>query len=140
MYPLYLADLGIAQPRGANEYAPDRPVGTAVFASRGAHAQEPPCPGHDLESLAYTLIYMCDGLPWSRAAHQDIPRMKNEISPDELCAKVPRAIFKLLSVALNLKFGDKPDYGELLREFAMDFLTVTKMPLNAFAFQSYVLK
>lgn len=63
-------------------------VGTALFASINAHNGQDLSRRDDIESLIYTLIYLCTGsLPWKniniknkKERHQIIMYMKEEIS------------------------------------------------------------
>lgn len=63
-------------------------VGTALFASINAHMGQDLSRRDDIESLVYTLIYLCNGtLPWKninikkkKERHQIIMYMKEEIS------------------------------------------------------------
>jgi hypothetical protein len=73
----------------------------------------------DLESVAYTLIYLVKGeLPWQYVTNKAIRRkrmgqMKMRIQPDELCAGLPRCFEELLRYATNLEFGQDPKYAYL---------------------------
>lgn len=67
-------------------------VGTALFASINAHEGSELSRRDDIESLAYTLIYLCTGsLPWKninikkkKERHQVIMYMKEEMSESKI--------------------------------------------------------
>lgn len=70
----------------------------------------------DLESVAYTLIYLAKGeLPWQYVTNKQIRRkrmgqMKMRILPEELCIGLPRCFEELLRYAMSLEFGQDPNY------------------------------
>lgn len=87
--------------------------------------------GDDLETLGYVLVYLLKGsLPWggtTLALGEDDPRglgratvigkMKEAMTPEEICAGLPREFATFLEYARSLKFGAKPNYAYLRRLF-----------------------
>jgi hypothetical protein len=55
-------------------------VGSPAFASIAAHACEPPAPAQDMESAAYTALFVCEGgeVPWNTTC--DVERVTNAMS------------------------------------------------------------
>ncbi|CDW79713.1 serine threonine protein kinase [Stylonychia lemnae] len=100
-------------------------VGTALFASINAHNGRDLSRRDDIESLVYTLIYLCQGtLPWKninekkkKERHQIIMFMKDTISSSRDHQQnlnfVPVEIFQMLSYCQELQFDDKPNYTYL---------------------------
>jgi len=93
-------------------------VGTLPFLS--IHGQQ----GHtqsrrdDLESLAYTIIFLARGkLPWSSVSicgdHEAVLRKKISISAKQLCEGLPPLFTKFVNHVRSLGFDEKPDYTHL---------------------------
>eukprot|EP01122_Echinamoeba_exundans_P008272 TRINITY_DN2718_c0_g1_i4.p1 TRINITY_DN2718_c0_g1~~TRINITY_DN2718_c0_g1_i4.p1 ORF type:complete len:471 (-),score=59.92 TRINITY_DN2718_c0_g1_i4:241-1653(-) len=122
---LHLIDFGLAgQYRDANgRHIPYNSSahfhGTDKYASVNSHMKIESSRRDDLESVAYTLIYLVKGeLPWQYVTNKAIRRkrmgqMKMRIQPDELCAGLPRCFEELLRYAMNLEFGQDPKYSYL---------------------------
>ena len=87
--------------------------------------------GDDLESLGYMLVYMIKGtLPWGtprRMIHDEFTdrmqeaeeagKIKLAMSPEEICADLPREFATFLGYAQSLPYGARPDYAYLRRLF-----------------------
>jgi serine/threonine protein kinase len=79
----------------------------------------------DLESIAYTLIYMSKGkLPWQGlrsdlygSKYDKIYAMKKKISPAQLCKNLEPEFIEFLEYARNLLFTEKPDYERCRQMF-----------------------
>lgn len=87
-------------------------VGTALFASINAHHGAELSRKDDIESLVYTLIYLCLGtLPWKNISmkkkkerHQLIMYMKEQMSEsrqfqESLSEQVPEEFFEMLALS-----------------------------------------
>ena len=66
-------------------------VGSPAFASLGAHACDPPVPAQDMESAAYTALYVREGghVPWITTS--DVPQVACAMSRGGAVATVWRA-------------------------------------------------
>lgn len=133
---LYLIDFGLASPyRDANgRHIPYNSSahfhGTDKYASINSHMKIESSRRDDLESIAYTLIYLSKGeLPWQYVMNKAIRRkrmgqMKMRIPPEELCAGLPRCFEEMLRYAMSLEFGQDPNYS-YLRSMFEQTLTAT---------------
>lgn len=96
-------------------------TGTASYASVHAHQGEELSRRDDLEALGYVLIYMLNGhLMWQNMnsnsksdKYQQIKRMKQTISMEELTISCPREFLHYMRYCRNLQFEQKPDYDYL---------------------------
>lgn len=102
-------------------------VGTARYASIGAHLGIEQSRRDDMESLGYMLVYFLKGfLPWQGIqAHnkgeknQKIGDSKISFLPETLCEGLPVQFSTYLNYVKALRFDEKPDYHylrKLLRE------------------------
>ncbi|KAI7731607.1 hypothetical protein M8C21_027421, partial [Ambrosia artemisiifolia] len=135
---LYLVDLGLASKwRDATsgehvqyDQKPDVFRGTVRYASVHAHLGRTGSRRDDLESLAYTLIFLLRGkLPWQGfifgAANftcegiilrfQAIKKMAT--SPEMLCYLCPSPFKQFLETVNNMKFDEEPNYLKLIGLF-----------------------
>ncbi|XP_073064447.1 casein kinase 1-like protein HD16 [Primulina eburnea] len=124
---LYLVDLGLASRwKDANsnlhvQYDP-RPGlfrGTLRYASVHTHLGQTASRRDDLESLAYTLIFLLRrGLPWQGFKGDNseflVCKKKMETSPEELCSFCPQPFMLFMKYAVNLKFDEDPDYAKCI--------------------------
>lgn len=86
--------------------------------------------GDDMESLGYALVYFSRGsLPWQglEATTEDelnekIGQMKESISGKELCEGMPVEFARYIDYTRSLRFGKKPDYARLRRDFQRLFV------------------
>ncbi|KUI60213.1 Casein kinase I isoform delta [Cytospora mali] len=99
--------------------------GTSLYASLRNHSGRKQSWSDDMESLGYMLVYFARGsLPWQRltAATDDeldekIGRMKEKMSGKELCKGLPGEFARYIDYIRSLRFGVKPDYTRLRRNF-----------------------
>ena len=123
---LYLIDFGLAKPYLDSNGA-HHPVtyghsltGTARYASVRALQGVEQSRRDDLESLAYSLIYLLKGsLPWQGLREQDqrmrmqkILELKCSITPAQLCAGLPQAFTSFVQSVKRLGYDEEPKYAE----------------------------
>lgn len=126
---LYLIDLGLASKwRESNghhvEYdqRPDIFRGTIRYASVHAHLGRTGSRRDDLESLAYTLIFLIRGrLPWQGYQGDTksflVCKKKMATSPEMLCCFCPAPFKQFLEIVTNMKFDEEPNYAKLIALF-----------------------
>ncbi|KAF8096600.1 hypothetical protein N665_0305s0022 [Sinapis alba] len=128
---LFLVDLGLAtkwREGGVSgqhvEYdqRPDMFRGTVRYASAHAHLGRTASRRDDLESLAYTLIFLHRGrLPWQGYQGDNksflVCKKKMATSPDMLCCFCPPPFKQFLEIVVNMKFDEEPNYGKLVSLF-----------------------
>jgi serine/threonine protein kinase len=93
-------------------------VGTLSFTSVNGQQGYAQSRRDDLESLAYTIIYLVRGdLPWTRlSAHRDHKAVlckKTQITVEELCEGLPTPFCEFVIHVRSLGFDQKPDYQRL---------------------------
>jgi len=101
---------------------PDIFRGTIRYASVHAHLG---CTGSrrdDLESLAYTLIFLIRGrLPWQGYQGDTksflVCKKKMATSPEMLCCYCPAPFKQFLEIVTNMKFDEEPNYAKLISLF-----------------------
>ncbi|XP_022730130.1 casein kinase 1-like protein HD16 isoform X3 [Durio zibethinus] len=133
---LYLIDLGLASrwkeaASGRHvEYdqKPDVFRGTVRYASVHAHLGRTGSRRDDLESLAYTLIFLLRGkLPWQGYIGENkgflVCKKKMATSPEMLCYLCPPPFQQFLEIVTNMKFDEEPNYPKLISLFhnSIDF-------------------
>ncbi|KAF7145714.1 hypothetical protein RHSIM_Rhsim04G0087400 [Rhododendron simsii] len=137
---LYLIDLGLASKwKDASsgqhvEYdqRPDIFRGTVRYASVHAHLGRTGSRRDDLESLAYTLIFLIKGrLPWQgyQASYSIIApfhgdnksflvcKKKMATSPELMCCFCPAPFKEFLEAVTVMKFDEEPNYSKLISYF-----------------------
>eukprot|EP00250_Pteridium_aquilinum_P008634 c18092_g1_i2 orf=1121-2776(-) len=127
---LFLIDLGLAtrwkdSSTGQHvEYdqKPDVFRGTVRYASVHAHLGRSGSRRDDLESLAYTLIFLLRGrLPWQGYQGDNksflVCKKKMATSPEMLCCFCPLPFKNFLEIVVNMKFDEEPNYGKLVSLF-----------------------
>lgn len=127
---LFLVDLGLATKwrDSANgqhvEYdqRPDMFRGTVRYASVHAHLGRTASRRDDLESLAYTLIFLHRGrLPWQGYQGDNksflVCKKKMATSPEMLCCFCPTPLKQFLEIVVNMKFDEEPNYSKLISLF-----------------------
>ncbi|XP_042494464.1 casein kinase 1-like protein HD16 isoform X1 [Macadamia integrifolia] len=127
---LFLVDLGLAtkwrdSTSGQHvEYdqRPDVFRGTVRYASVHAHLGRTASRRDDLESLAYTLIFLHRGrLPWQGYQGDNksflVCKKKMATSPEMLCCFCPPPFKQFLEVVVNMKFDEEPNYSKLISLF-----------------------
>ncbi|CAK86492.1 unnamed protein product (macronuclear) [Paramecium tetraurelia] len=101
-------------------------IGTARYASIGAHLGREQSRRDDLESLAYVLIYLNKGkLPWMNLPIQDksikyskILEQKQSISHEKLCDNLPKCYYLLLQHAKSREYTEQPNYAYIKEQFS----------------------
>ncbi|KAF5187349.1 Casein kinase 1-like protein hd16 [Thalictrum thalictroides] len=126
---LFLVDLGLASrwrdgASGHVEYdqRPDIFRGTVRYASVHAHLGRTASRRDDLESLAYTLIFLHRGrLPWQGYQGDNksflVCKKKMSTSPEMLCCFCPPPFKQFLEIVVNMKFDEEPNYSKLISLF-----------------------
>ncbi|KAG8367995.1 hypothetical protein BUALT_Bualt16G0130600 [Buddleja alternifolia] len=127
---LYLIDLGLASKwKDASsgqhvEYdqRPDIFRGTIRYASVHAHLGRTGSRRDDLESLAYTLIFLIKGrLPWQGYQGDNksflVCKKKMSTSPELMCCFCPAPFKQFLEAVTNMKFDEEPNYSKLISLF-----------------------
>ncbi|KAJ4850395.1 Casein kinase 1-like protein hd16 [Turnera subulata] len=127
---LFLVDLGLAtkwRDGGSGlhvEYdqRPDMFRGTVRYASVHAHLGRTASRRDDLESLAYTLIFLHRGrLPWQGYQGDNksflVCKKKMATSPEMLCGFCPPPLKQFLEIVVNMKFDEEPNYSKLVSLF-----------------------
>ncbi|XVF88512.1 hypothetical protein PTKIN_Ptkin19aG0056700 [Pterospermum kingtungense] len=133
---LYLIDLGLASrwkeaASGRHvdyDQKPDVFRGTVRYASVHAHLGRTGSRRDDLESLAYTLIFLLRGkLPWQGYIGENkgflVCKKKMGTSPEMLCYLCPPPFQQFLEIVTNMKFDEEPNYSKLISLFnnSIDF-------------------
>ncbi|KAM3199696.1 casein kinase 1-like protein HD16 [Capsicum annuum] len=127
---LFLVDLGLATrwrdtSTGLHvEYdqRPDIFRGTVRYASVHAHLGRTGSRRDDLESLAYTLIFLLRGrLPWQGYQGENkgflVCKKKMASSPETLCCFCPAPFRHFVEYVVNLKFDEEPNYAKYISLF-----------------------
>uniref|UniRef100_A0A803N862 non-specific serine/threonine protein kinase n=1 Tax=Chenopodium quinoa TaxID=63459 RepID=A0A803N862_CHEQI len=127
---LFLVDLGLATKWRDNstgmhvEYdqRPDVFRGTVRYASVHAHLGRTGSRRDDLESLAYTLIFLLRGrLPWQGYQGENkgflVCKKKMATSPETLCCFCPLPFRHFVEYVVNLKFDEEPNYAKYVSLF-----------------------
>ncbi len=101
----------------------DSKCGTLRFMSINSHKFKTQSRRDDLESLAYSFIYMFkNNLPWQKYEKDKdknklILEMKQNIDCDELCNGIPKEYKIFLNYVQNLDFDEEPLYRSFLKSF-----------------------
>lgn len=127
---LFLVDLGLAtrwrdSTTGRHvEYdqRPDVFRGTVRYASVHAHLGRTCSRRDDLESLAYTLVFLIRGrLPWQGYQGENkgflVCKKKMATSPENLCSFCPQPFRQFVEYVVNLKFDEEPNYAKYISLF-----------------------
>ncbi|XVF69759.1 hypothetical protein PTKIN_Ptkin11bG0107400 [Pterospermum kingtungense] len=127
---LFLVDLGLAtkwkdSSSGLHvdyDQRPDMFRGTVRYASVHAHLGRTASRRDDLESLAYTLIFLHRGrLPWQGYQGDNksflVCKKKMATSPEMLCCFCPPPLKLFLEIVVNMKFDEEPNYSKLISLF-----------------------
>ncbi len=123
---LYLVDLGLAtrwrDPVCAAhvdyDQRPDVFRGTVRYASVHAHLGRTASRRDDLESLAYTLLFLLKGrLPWQGYQGDNkgflVCKKKMATCAESLCRYSPPAYRQFMEAVINLKFDEEPKYAAM---------------------------
>ncbi|KAK7390722.1 hypothetical protein VNO78_18753 [Psophocarpus tetragonolobus] len=127
---LFLVDLGLATKwrdtsSGLHvdyDQRPDMFRGTVRYASVHAHLGRTASRRDDLESLAYTLVFLHKGrLPWQGYQGDSksflVCKKKMGTSPETLCCMCPPPFRQFLEIVVNMKFDEEPNYCKLISLF-----------------------
>ncbi|KAH0449490.1 hypothetical protein IEQ34_020182 [Dendrobium chrysotoxum] len=127
---LFLVDLGLAtkwKDAASGQHVdydqrPDVFRGTVRYASVHAHLGRTASRRDDLESLAYTLIFLHRGrLPWQGYQGENksflVCKKKMATSPELLCCFCPPPFKQFLETVVNLKYDEEPNYSKLISLF-----------------------
>ncbi|KAK3002199.1 hypothetical protein RJ639_021005, partial [Escallonia herrerae] len=127
---LFLVDLGLASKwRDSStgqhvdyDQRPDVFRGTVRYASVHAHLGRTGSRRDDLESLAYTLIFLLRGrLPWQGYQGENkgflVCKKKMSTSPESMCSFCPRPFQLFVECVVNLKFDEEPNYAKYISFF-----------------------
>ncbi|KAG5031136.1 hypothetical protein JHK85_015118 [Glycine max] len=106
---LFLVDLGLGK-------------GTVRYASVHAHLGRTGSRRDDLESLAYTLVFLLRGrLPWQGYQGENkgflVCKKKMATSPETLCCFCPQPFRQFVEYVVNLKFDEEPNYAKYISLF-----------------------
>ncbi|RRT34619.1 hypothetical protein B296_00053494 [Ensete ventricosum] len=101
---------------------PDVFRGTVRYASVHAHLGRTASRRDDLESLAYTLIFLHRGrLPWQGYQGDNksflVCKKKMSTSPEMMCCLCPPPFKQFLEIVVNMKFDEEPNYLKLISLF-----------------------
>ncbi|KAM7269026.1 hypothetical protein ACFE04_024523 [Oxalis oulophora] len=101
---------------------PDIFRGTIRYASVHAHLGRTGSRRDDLESLAYTLIFLIKGrLPWQGYQGDNksflVCKKKMATSPELMCCFCPAPFKLFLEAVTNMKFDEEPNYSKLISLF-----------------------
>lgn len=96
--------------------------GTVRYASVHAHLGRTASRRDDMESLAYTLVFLLKGrLPWQGYQGDNkgflVCKKKMATSAEVLCRFVPNAFKTFMEAVINLKFDEEPKYGAMAQLF-----------------------
>ncbi|KAI3984150.1 hypothetical protein MKX01_011104 [Papaver californicum] len=96
--------------------------GTIRYASVHAHLGRTLSRRDDLESLAYTLVYLLKGgLPWQgyqgETKNFRVCGKKMSTSPESLCFACPPPFKQFVEIVVNMNFDEVPNYSELVSLF-----------------------
>jgi serine/threonine protein kinase len=130
---LYLVDFGLAQrwrdqrPNASGAHVkydqrPDDFRGTIRYASVHAHLGRTPSRRDDLESLAYTLLFLLSGrLPWQGYVGDNkgflVAKKKMSTSAEWLTRGRPPAFKTFVEAVFNLRFDEEPLYAAYIKLF-----------------------
>ncbi|KAK6236802.1 hypothetical protein QUC31_020598 [Theobroma cacao] len=127
---LFLVDLGLAtrwRDSSSGQHVeydqrPDVFRGTVRYASVHAHLGRTGSRRDDLESLAYTLIFLLRGrLPWQGYQGENkgflVCKKKMATSPETLCCFCPAPFRQFVEYVVNLKFDEEPNYAKYVSLF-----------------------
>ncbi|GER52110.1 casein kinase I [Striga asiatica] len=127
---LFLVDLGLATrwrdgTTGLHvdyDQRPDVFRGTIRYASVHAHLGRTGSRRDDLESLAYTLIFLLRGrLPWQGYQGENkgflVCKKKMATSPGGLCCFCPQPFKSFVEDVVNLQFDEEPNYSKYISFF-----------------------
>ena len=133
---IYLLDFGLSKKYRSSKTLKQIPftniekiIGTVRYNSINANEGFEQSPRDDLESAGYVLIYFIKGeLPWQgmhannkEEKYQKILRMKNKITANKLCERIPEEFAKYIDYTRNLQYYEQPNY-EMLKKLFISIL------------------
>ncbi|KAF4357341.1 hypothetical protein G4B88_002169 [Cannabis sativa] len=100
----------------------EKKLGTVRYASVHAHLGRTGSRRDDLESLAYTLVFLLKGkLPWQGYVGDNkgflVCKRKMATSSETLCCLCPPPFQKFIEMVTNMRFDEEPDYSKLISLF-----------------------
>jgi len=139
---IYLIDFGLSkkfvQNRKHISYNTDKSfTGSYRYSSIRNHKGIEQSRRDDLESIGYMFIYfLTRRLPWQGLKGEDrqtrkknIFNVKKNISPEELCEKLPHEFLLYMKYCRVLKFKDKPNY-KMLKDLFVNLFKKRKYQLD----------
>ncbi|KAI8573180.1 hypothetical protein RHMOL_Rhmol01G0258800 [Rhododendron molle] len=127
---LFLMDLGLAtkwrESSNGQHVEYDQPPnmfrGIVRYASVHAHLGRTASRRDDLESLAYTLIFLHHGrLLWQGYQGDNksflVCKKKMSTSPEMLCCLCPALLKQIFKIVVNMKFDEEPNHSKLISLF-----------------------
>lgn len=130
---LHLVDLGLTVKwrfdgtrAGRRAYSSqlDNFRGTTRYASLHAHLGRTAMPRDDLESLAYSLVFLAKGeLPWQGVGgdedskRQQVAAKKAATGTKQLCRGLPQPFEAFTQAVVNLRYDEEPEYGKHVAMF-----------------------
>mmetsp|Transcript_30659 Transcript_30659/g.66924 ORF Transcript_30659/g.66924 Transcript_30659/m.66924 type:complete len:734 (-) Transcript_30659:270-2471(-) len=140
---LFLVDLGLAtrwRDAVCNTHVeynqqPDVFRGTVRYASVHAHLGRTGSRRDDLESLAYTLMFLLKSrLPWQGYQGENkgylVCKKKMATSAESLCRYSPPAFRQYMELVINMKFDEEPKYAQLAALFADLIAACPELPID----------
>jgi serine/threonine protein kinase len=111
-------------------------IGTLRYASINSHLGLTQSRRDDLESLAYTIVYLVKGrLPWQGIAvhpgqvhHDKVLKLKQVTKARTLCKGLPQPFIEFIQHIRSLGFEDRPDYEYLYSILAQCILPLDQTP------------
>ena len=129
---IYLLDFGLSKKYRSSKTLKQIPfnniekiIGTVRYNSINANEGFEQSRRDDLESAGYVLIYFIKGrLPWQgmpannkEEKYRNILRMKNKLTPKELCKGIPEEFAEYVDYTRNLLYSEQPNYDRLKNLF-----------------------
>ena len=103
------------------------PVGTSYFSSLNSQLGHSLSRRDDIESLAYSLIYLAKGsLPWSKTSYTN----KITSTPEFIASDLPPIFSNFLTSARHLCFDEEPPYSEYRSMFRNALLELEEKSKN----------
>eukprot|EP01026_Neomeris_dumetosa_P005083 TRINITY_DN1139_c1_g1_i1.p1 TRINITY_DN1139_c1_g1~~TRINITY_DN1139_c1_g1_i1.p1 ORF type:complete len:762 (+),score=111.15 TRINITY_DN1139_c1_g1_i1:172-2457(+) len=146
---LYLVDFGLSVKwrQSLSQHVkynqkPDDFRGTVRYASVHAHLGRTPSRRDDMESLAYTLIFLLKGrLPWQGYFGDNksflVAKKKMSTSAETLCLALKNQFKEFVDIAINLKFEEEPPYQQLMALFIEQIPSnIPEQPLEVCQYES----
>lgn len=121
----YLIDFGLCAPYvdSSGYHMAERRgprCGTVTFAAVRGNEGWTQCRADDMESLIYTLVYLCKGrLPWANErSNRKVAQYKRKMRTHDLFIGLPKEIEKVMRHILSTHFSDVPNYAYIRAKLA----------------------